>query len=105
ARVLRPAAGVDFRLHWQPARIERLCEQQASGTVLVGAIAVAGLAGDERDLLDLRPGRSVLRLGPGRDVPALFGDEPFQADVAELHLHRRPGVQLQGEDSLLATRI
>ena len=88
-RVLRPAL-VDDRLGLGHVLLDALGQQQAAGMVLVLGIAVAGTAGDEDDLL----------LGVGLHGVVVL--ELLEPHVAELHLHGRAGVDLQGDDAVLA---
>ena len=91
-RILRPAL-VDDRLGLGHILLDALGQQQAAGVVLVLGIAVAGTAGEEDDLL----------LGVGLHGVVVL--ELLEAHVAELHLHRRAGVDLQGDDAVLAGHL
>ena len=110
AGVLRPAVLDDDRLDRQLALVEALGQQHAAGVVLVAGVAVAGAAGDEDDLLlagGLGLGGHGQRRFDGHDRRGRRGrgvgfGHLLDADVAEKDLHRRPGVELQGDDAVRA---
>ena len=107
-RIGRPAAAINIGPD-QAAFVEGFCQQHAAGPVLVLAIAVARLAGNEGDLLSAvgvarvlvleharlpkSGGRAAQRRFLGRHVGLL------QPNISELHFHRHPGVQLQSQDT------
>ena len=107
ARIFRPAAQRDFRLIFRHRRLELFGQQQAARVVLMRAVAVAGLAGDEDDLFP------ILGLGSSTAGPLLLVfflflfriAELLDADVLELHGHRRAGVKLQGEQPFRSTTL
>ena len=85
----RPAAGVGRGQQLRPlcpcfeGGVEAFLGEHGARPMLVLARTVARLARHQHQLLS-----AVSQL------------QPLQVDVLELHLHRRPGVQLQGEDAL-----
>ena len=88
-RIGRPAAGVGGRHELRPfcpcfeGSVEAFLGEHRARPMLVLARAVARLARQQNQLL-----------------PAIRQLQSLEVDVFELHLHRRAGVQLQGEDAL-----
>ena len=85
------------------AACKLLGQQQAAGVVLVRAVAVARLAGDEDDSLGLLPRSIAAGLAAALGFVGSLGAAAklLDPEIAELHRHRRPGVQLQGEEPLV----
>ena len=96
SRVLRPFILVSDSFNLRHALIEPLGQKQATGVVLVAAVTVALGARQEDDLL-------AFRLAGG--LVYLFFVEDLDADVAELHFHGRPLVELKRDQALVAPHL